>query len=78
MAKSRRMWCRAQTARRLAPRWAARLAALASTPSPAASMKVTRSRSTISGRPPAAAAASRSCSRGTVAISTSPATVTST
>ena len=77
MANSRRIWCRAQTACRLAPCAAARLAALASTPSPDASMKVTRSRLTISGRPLAAGAASRSRSRGTVAMSISPATVTS-
>jgi hypothetical protein len=77
MAKSRRTWCRAQTACRLAPSWAAWLAALASTRSPDASMKVTRFRSTTIGRPLAASAASRSCGCGPVAMSISPATVTS-
>jgi len=54
MAKSRRTWCRAQTACRLAPCAAAWLAALASTRSPDASMKVTRFRSTMIGWPLAA------------------------
>src|SRR5690242_2862823 len=75
---SRRTRRRAQTTRRLAPCAAACRAASASTPSPAASMKLTRSRSATSGRPAAASVTSRSRNPAAEAKSTSPATVTST
>src|SRR2546423_597692 len=69
---------RAQPTRRLAPCVAACRAAPASTPSPAASMKLTRSRSATSGRPADASVNRRSRSPAADAKSTSPASVTST
>src|SRR5512142_832008 len=75
---SRRVWRRAQATCRLPPCAAARRAAPASTPSPAASMKLTRSRSATIGRPLAASPNSRSLRLATAATSTSPARVMST